>query len=366
MKKLFAILVAAMLVMAMSVTAFAATASIITDAAKTTQAEVASIPFALPAGLTLETGDVVTVYIKGTATNDAVRIYFTDNVDNGRVCDAMTIEVVDGVFETTIDITIDTTGAIQGTAAPSVLLLKGPSYGVNLTDVAVEVVEITSDKIAGAAEEPAEDTAATTEYEAVYSEELSSFKSGSWEICTLGISTSDFIEALKTPGAYVVITRSNPSEYTEFIDGNYEKFCFTDGAYSLNLGVRDDGKTINRINMGTLSHTFADVGDVQLDAAYDDGTVIWYAASDLLPLWETWTGSEELLLISNTSTTSYNIVNFEIVVPATSSTDAPVEDTPAEDTSAEEETEAPAETGLALAVVPMIVAAAAVVLSKKR
>ncbi len=167
MKKLFAILVAAMLVMAMSVTAFAATASIITDAAKTTQAEVASIPFALPAGLTLETGDVVTVYIKGTATNDAVRIYFTDNVDNGRVCDVVTINVVDGVFETTVDITIDASGAIQGTVAPTVLLLKGPSYGVNLTEVAVEVVEITSDKISDAAEEapveeeteaPAEDT----------------------------------------------------------------------------------------------------------------------------------------------------------------------------------------------------------------
>ncbi len=164
MKKLFAILVAAMLVMAMSVTAFAATAALDITAAKDAQAEVASIPFALPEGLTLETGDVVTVYIKGTATNDAVRIYFTDNVDNGRVCDAITIEVVDGVFEATVDITIDTTGAIQGTVAPTVLLLKGPSYGVNLTNVAVEALEITSDKISGAAEEaPAEEEAPVEE-----------------------------------------------------------------------------------------------------------------------------------------------------------------------------------------------------------
>ena len=45
-----------------------------------------------------------------------------------------------------------------------------------------------------------------------------------------------------------------------------------------------------------------------------------------------------------------------------------VEETPADDTPAVEEPkeEKPADTGLALAVVPMIVAAAAVVLSKKR
>lgn len=172
MKKLFAILVAAMLVMAMSVTAFAATASLDIEAAKAAQAEVASIPFALPEGLTLETGDVVTVYIKGTATNDAVRIYFTDNVDNGRVCDAITIEVVDGVFEATVEISIDTTGAIQGTAAPTVLLLKGPTYGVNLTEVAVEALEITSDKIAGAAEEaPADEVVEEVVEEAPAEEE---------------------------------------------------------------------------------------------------------------------------------------------------------------------------------------------------
>ncbi len=51
--------------------------------------------------------------------------------------------------------------------------------------------------------------------------------------------------------------------------------------------------------------------------------------------------------------------------PAEDDTPA-VEETPADDTPAVEETEEPADTGLALAVVPMIVAAAAVALSKKR
>ena len=122
-------------------------------------ADIASIPFALPEGLTLETGDVVTVHIKGTATNDKVRIYFTDNVDNGRVCEVVVIDVVDGAFETTVDITIAADGSIQGSAAPTILLVKGPSYGVNLTDVSIEVVEITSDKLA--TEAPVEEDTTT-------------------------------------------------------------------------------------------------------------------------------------------------------------------------------------------------------------
>lgn len=160
MKKLMSILVVAIMVMSLAVTAFAATTSIATDEAKAVQAEVASISFKLPEGLTLETGDVVTVHIKGTATNEKVRLYFTDGTDNARVCDVVVIETVDGTFETTVDVAIDTTGAIQGAKAPTVLLVKGPSYGVNLTDVSVEILEITSDKVVDAAEEtaPVEDT----------------------------------------------------------------------------------------------------------------------------------------------------------------------------------------------------------------
>ncbi len=153
MKKLFALLVAAMLVMAMSVTAFAATASIGTEEAKTAQAEVASIPFALPEGLTLETGDAVTVHIKGTASSAQVRIYLTDSVDDGRVTDVTMIDVVDGAFDVTVDLTVAADGSIQGTAAPTVLLLKGPDWQTPLSDIAVEVVEITSDKITEAVEE---------------------------------------------------------------------------------------------------------------------------------------------------------------------------------------------------------------------
>ncbi|MBQ8623693.1 MAG: hypothetical protein IJ424_04855 [Oscillospiraceae bacterium] len=153
MKKLFALLVAAMLVMAMSVTAFAATASIITDAAKETQAEVSNIMFNLPEGVAFENGDVVTVHIKGTADNTTVRIYLTDAVDVGRVTDVTMIDVVDGAFDVTVDVTLDTSGAFGGTAAPTVLILKGPDWQTPLSNITVEVVEITSDKITEAAEE---------------------------------------------------------------------------------------------------------------------------------------------------------------------------------------------------------------------
>ncbi len=62
-------------------------------------------------------------------------------------------------------------------------------------------------------------------------------------------------------------------------------------------------------------------------------------------------------------------VKAEITVEEPVDDTPAVEETPAEDTTTEapaEETEEPADTGLALAVVPMIVAAAAVALSKKR
>ena len=216
--------------------------------------------------------------------------------------------------------------------------------------------------------------------EVIYSEDLMFFKIGSWESYPLEITTEDFIEALKTPGAYVVITRSAPSDITEWVDGLYEKFCMTDSWYSLNLGADSKGETINHVRMGTKGHTIADAGneDVAVDCVYDDGVKVWYNAADLLPLWEVWTpGSSELLLISNTSSTAYEVANFSIVVPDEvpgGAAEAPVEETPAvEDTPAVEETpavedtsEAPAETGLALAIVPMIVALAAVVASKKR
>ena len=156
MKKLFAIVVAAMLVMAMSVSAFAATASIITDAAKETQAEVSNIMFNLPEGVAFETGDVVTVHIKGTADNTTVRIYLTDPVDNGRVCDVVMIDVIDGAFDYTGEISVVADGSIQGSAAPSVLILKGPDWQTPLSNITVEVVEITSDKIVAAEEAPVE------------------------------------------------------------------------------------------------------------------------------------------------------------------------------------------------------------------
>lgn len=64
-----------------------------------------------------------------------------------------------------------------------------------------------------------------------------------------------------------------------------------------------------------------------------------------------------------TFTITYLEYNGEGPAGAPAEDEPAVEDTPVEDTPAEE---APADTGLALAIVPMVVAMAAVVLSKKR
>ncbi len=220
--------------------------------------------------------------------------------------------------------------------------------------------------------------------EVIYSEDIMFFSASNWSQYTLDITVADFAAKLATPGAYVVITRSAPTDVV-YADGGYEKFCMTDGWWSGNLGTDADGNTINTMRLGTGGHTIAvsPEFDVLLDCVLDDGVKVWYDAAAFLAQFESFTnGGSELLLISNTSSTAYDVVNISIVVPdepiaapeAPAEEEAPAEDTtteaPAEDTTTEapavEETDAPAETGLALAVVPAVVALAAVVLSKKR
>lgn len=354
MKKLFAILVAAMLVMAMSVTAFGATASIITDAAKETTAEVASIAFALPEGLTLETGDVVTVHIKGKATNDKVRIYFTDNVDNGRVNDVVAIDVVDGAFETTVDIVIDASGAIQGTAAPTVLLLKGPSYGVNLTDVSVEVVEITCDKIvaeeAPVEEAPAEEAPAEDGYTAFLM-----FATSSWYPAAMEAADHNSVTVTGN-GTYTIETDqlAGSSDALVFCVDIMDILVDHPNVTAVLDSIEVDGEVVE-FNADAVQY-----GDIEQDNDHYRIEIRNEYGATLDTVITGWQ-----FAIDSTIKVTFTVSGMEDVVEAPAEEETPaVEDTPAaEDTPAEEE---PADTGLALAVVPMIVAAAAVVLSKKR
>ena len=137
MKKLFAIVIALMMVMALSVTAFAA--DILTDEYK---GVAQNAQFTLPVPEGIENGTVVTLHVVGTADNFMVRFYLTDTNDSGRVMDVFEVPVENGAFDATAEFTVDTTGAIQGTAAPTVLMVKGPDYATPPENLVLEVVEL--------------------------------------------------------------------------------------------------------------------------------------------------------------------------------------------------------------------------------
>ena len=361
MKKILSLAVVALLVVTMTVTAFAATANL---GSYDLTADVVSIPFALPEGLTLETGDVVTVHIKGTASNEAVRFYFTQESDGARVCDVVVVEVVDGAFETTVDVTIVADGSIQGSAAPTILLVKGPSYGVNLTDVSVEVVEITSDKIT--AEAPADDTT-TEETPAV--EEAPAVE-------TVAVAYIDG----KTPsytytvtGEVDTITASITTCYEEGASASWNEWCgevvvvtapdgtvhyYDWGGASVNWPVDVDGDGTDDV-FGNMSDSWLGEvvdGSVELTIpVYGPGTTIGFIVNS----WDTYTGNQ--FEITLTGDKAAPVV--EEAPAEDTTTEAPAEDDTTTEAPADEE---PADTGLALAVVPAIVALAAVALSKKR
>ncbi len=221
--------------------------------------------------------------------------------------------------------------------------------------------------------------------EVILSEDTLFFSASNWTQYDAETTTADFAAALATPGAYLVITRSAPTDITSY-DLGYEKFCITDSWWAGRI-ANDAGEEINVVRLGTGAHTIEAATtqsnspyDVSLDCVLDDGTKVWYDAAEFLAIWTAAgfdLGGPNLVVISNTSSTAYDIVNFSIVVPdapiaapeeAPAEEEAPVEEeAPAteEEAPAEEESE-PADTGLALAVVPMLVAAAAVVISKRR
>lgn len=230
--------------------------------------------------------------------------------------------------------------------------------------------------------------------EVIISEKTMFFSNGNWVQYDTEISTADFVAALETPGAYFVITRgSEATGELAYTAGGWEKFNILDSWWSGNYPV-EDGSTCQWIALGTANHniTVATEGgqpyDVHIDCVLDDGIEVWYNAADILAAWTAGgynTSGANLTVISNSSPDDiYDIVNIAVVVPdepiaapeAPAEEEAPVEDVPVVEDPAnaeiiievpvEDTTEAPAETGLALAVVPMIVALAAAVVSKRR
>ena len=153
-KKIVAIVAAMMMVLALSVSAFAV--DVLTDDVKGV-AQNANVTLAIPEDLGLDNGVVVTMHVKGTADNTMVRFYLTDASDNGRVTEVFEVPVENGAFDATADFTVDTTGTIQGTAAPTIVMIKGPDYATPPENLVLEVVELS---VAGADEPAAEEETA--------------------------------------------------------------------------------------------------------------------------------------------------------------------------------------------------------------
>lgn len=229
-------------------------------------------------------------------------------------------------------------------------------------------------------------------YEHDFTAGLTEFACGNWSTATLSdITMEEFITALSTPGAQLVITRSEAAVVGLKSEEGYEKFCITDGSYGLAVVEGDD--TSNHLKLGTASHTIemsvatGQPYDITIDCLSDDGVTVVYdgnaVAEALNAAWNADTCGTSIVIISNTSAFNYNINEISIVVSETAA-ETPADETPAEDTTenteipadttentetAEETTpveKEPANTGVALAVVPMAVAAVAVALSKKR
>ncbi len=163
MKKVLSILVAAMLVMAMAVTAFADA-----DLASTyvnhidSGLDVATVD--LPADVV--EGETVTLKIKGTADAN-FRVYLGNGVYPSRESDIVTVEVVDGAFETEVVLVASLAeGSSKGVA--NNVVIKGASYGLPVPEIAWEYVTLVGADAAveetpvveetPAVEEPVEDT----------------------------------------------------------------------------------------------------------------------------------------------------------------------------------------------------------------
>ena len=152
-KKILAIALAAIMVMALSVTVFADI-----DMSGTVNGPYSENQnVAIPAGVEIADGAVITVHMKGTSDTN-FRVYLTNAGDaNGRVSDIAVVEA--GEFDVTLELKIEL-GVYDTDVLPTSIEIKGPTFDTTLNNTAFEVFEIVG---ATAAEPAAEETPAADE-----------------------------------------------------------------------------------------------------------------------------------------------------------------------------------------------------------
>ncbi len=225
-------------------------------------------------------------------------------------------------------------------------------------------------------------TVAVSADEVLLSEDILFMHAGNWEQTEWETTLTDFLAACATPGAEFRITRSAPTDVVYPAEGAYEKFVITDGWWAFQAPEDgEDGATSNTLRLGTGQHTQAaaeesvgKVYDVHVDCLWDDGTVVAYLGQDIVDAFTNWmpeNHGDNVVFVSNTSTTSYDIINISVVVPDEPYVAPEVEEAPAEEPAVETEEpaveaeETPAETGLALSLIPAAIALAVVVLKRR-
>ena len=348
MKKILALAIAFVMVMALTVSVFADVSLL--DSVSGTINEQTNIP--LPEDLDVSNGATVTVIAKGTSDNAMVRFYLTDAADAGRVTEVAEVPVEGGVFDTTIEFVIDSTGAIQGSAAPTHLMFKGPDYATPPANVVFETLTIVTGGAAAPATTETTPAPAATGDTVLFEHEFTDAHDDGWweDTSTNGFGNdADFIAALRTEGAKLVI----------------EAAAATAEGYQ--YGFQDTTSWVN-----VLVHFNFEGGEGNLGAesveVEGDRAIITADAAALMAAADA----------EGAALSSYNWINgagtgdtykISVVVPGAPAapapaTSEPAPSTPAPSTPAPSTTTAP-NTGLALAVVPAVVALAAVAVSKK-
>ncbi len=216
--------------------------------------------------------------------------------------------------------------------------------------------------------------------EVLFSEDIPFWDAGNWS--EYDITGEGFFELLNNENAYLVLTRSKET-HLEFADGIYEKYCLLDSWWSAKYPNAADAEC-QWIELGTGGHGSAEEARVLIDCVSDDGIKVMWPAKDIYDLLEAngalGKGAPHFICNSSATADDFKITNISIIVPdapieapaaetPADDTTAPADDTtaPADDTTAPaDETSEPADTGIVLALLPMAVAAAAVVVSKRK
>ncbi|MCD7824326.1 MAG: hypothetical protein LUG86_10005 [Oscillospiraceae bacterium] len=184
---------------------------------------------------------------------------------------------------------------------------------------------------------------------------------------------TDFIAALQTEGAQLVVVRASESTIQFSDGGDYEKILITNSWYSGADVTTGD----TWVALGTAGHTDADEPNKGIiDPISDDGVTIVYDANTVgQALADGGFGVDgtTVTFISNSHPDGvYKFSSISVIVPEGAAAAEETEEAEAaeETTEAAESTETSTasspDTGVALALVPMAIAGIAVVSSKRR